>query len=798
MGNAACGVKVEEQEGRRRSSGDSSGGRHDRRRSSRTHAMEADDPDSSYYDGNGRGGGGQRSSDKKYDNRRPLDNAALESRRVPQLRGGTASAELPSMSVSVSVLRELNCVSETPQLDWSLPMLANFGASREPDHAYGDYVVDLDATTDRRQMELSTSQVSTVSTRSASHTSASSTNSAFGMEGHFYFEDHTAEATAVFAAGATAPPSPTPDALAKVAHSATTASPNTASPAPPTSTSPVDVAEWGPYMPVRDTPSPALATAHPPAPAPPPSNPPPSSAALVPHAPLAPPYPPLQRQLSSRPPPSTASGATARPAATQRPPPRVPVLRAVLEMLPMPASDASTKSSKSGKSSRSSSRESTRQEKERKTQQQQQRRTIQSRSESPRGSASAAAPAAPCPAALQPLTIAAARLGAAATAPSSSTSSSAPKKQPAQEPSQPAPPTSSATRNSTNTRPSPVNRTQRGGSPVTVLGSDGLPLSNPHDMDLYGVYDLYYGTGCDSTDIGASLGVPSSADGERASSEGHRVSALPQLSKIKGVCASATVPARVPELTSVQASAGQANKSGAASTSTRGASAAPSSTRSGASTSSQTAGASVASQPTALSARSASGDARTRANNAVASSAPETYGKVSPDSLTVSTQPHGASSTACQTKASTAAALHDTGTADSFFRPTPASANPMASFAPVEDRQRPRSGGDGYPEGWEPRTSPERRSSNRNELTESIPNLDATKRVSSILKKTSSYRSRNGSFLDRPLQSVASVSFLLCEQEAEVAMVSRQDMAKAVTRRSRQQRLSGDKNIWDE
>lgn len=61
------------------------------------------------------------------------------------------------------------------------------------------------------------------------------------------------------------------------------------------------------------------------------------------------------------------------------------------------------------------------------------------------------------------------------------------------------------------------------------------------------------------------------------------------------------------------------------------------------------------------------------------------------------------------------------------------------------------------------------------------PNLGASHRVNSILKKTSSYRSLNGTPLERTLPAVGSVSFLLCEQEASLAMVSRQGVFKAVS-----------------
>ncbi|GET91225.1 hypothetical protein, unknown function [Leishmania tarentolae] len=62
----------------------------------------------------------------------------------------------------------------------------------------------------------------------------------------------------------------------------------------------------------------------------------------------------------------------------------------------------------------------------------------------------------------------------------------------------------------------------------------------------------------------------------------------------------------------------------------------------------------------------------------------------------------------------------------------------------------------------------------------SIPVTGAPTRVNSILKKNSSYRSLTGSPVERTLPSARSVSFLLCEQEASLAMVSRQDMFKAV------------------
>ncbi|XQJ29431.1 hypothetical protein NXY56_005481 [Leishmania guyanensis] len=57
--------------------------------------------------------------------------------------------------------------------------------------------------------------------------------------------------------------------------------------------------------------------------------------------------------------------------------------------------------------------------------------------------------------------------------------------------------------------------------------------------------------------------------------------------------------------------------------------------------------------------------------------------------------------------------------------------------------------------------------------------------VDSILKKSSSYRSRNGSLVERTLPAVGSVSFLLCKQEAALALVSRQGVSKAVSRHAK-------------
>ncbi|KAG5495957.1 hypothetical protein JIQ42_02837 [Leishmania sp. Namibia] len=68
---------------------------------------------------------------------------------------------------------------------------------------------------------------------------------------------------------------------------------------------------------------------------------------------------------------------------------------------------------------------------------------------------------------------------------------------------------------------------------------------------------------------------------------------------------------------------------------------------------------------------------------------------------------------------------------------------------------------------------------------DSMPSLGGSKRTNSILKKTSSYRSRNGSPVVRTLPVMGSVSFLLCEQEAALAMVSRQGVSKAVSRHAK-------------
>ncbi|KAG5472111.1 hypothetical protein CUR178_02783 [Leishmania enriettii] len=69
--------------------------------------------------------------------------------------------------------------------------------------------------------------------------------------------------------------------------------------------------------------------------------------------------------------------------------------------------------------------------------------------------------------------------------------------------------------------------------------------------------------------------------------------------------------------------------------------------------------------------------------------------------------------------------------------------------------------------------------------SDSMPSLGGSKRTNSILKKTSSYRSRNGSPVARTLPVMGSVSFLLCEQEAALAMVSRQGVSKAVSRHAK-------------
>ncbi|CAM42665.2 hypothetical protein, unknown function [Leishmania braziliensis MHOM/BR/75/M2904] len=70
-------------------------------------------------------------------------------------------------------------------------------------------------------------------------------------------------------------------------------------------------------------------------------------------------------------------------------------------------------------------------------------------------------------------------------------------------------------------------------------------------------------------------------------------------------------------------------------------------------------------------------------------------------------------------------------------------------------------------------------------MGDSMPNLGVSCRVDSILKKTSSYRSRNGSLVERTLPAVGSVSFLLCKQEAALALVSRQGVSKAVSRHAK-------------
>ncbi|AYU81432.1 hypothetical protein, unknown function [Leishmania donovani] len=89
------------------------------------------------------------------------------------------------------------------------------------------------------------------------------------------------------------------------------------------------------------------------------------------------------------------------------------------------------------------------------------------------------------------------------------------------------------------------------------------------------------------------------------------------------------------------------------------------------------------------------------------------------------------------------------------------------SESPGEDKERPSGDGECLP-----------RSQSVCDLP---PNLGASHRVNSILKKTSSYRSLNGSPVERTLPAVGSVSFLLCEQEASLAMVSRQGVFKAVS-----------------
>ncbi|CBZ29276.1 hypothetical protein, unknown function [Leishmania mexicana MHOM/GT/2001/U1103] len=89
------------------------------------------------------------------------------------------------------------------------------------------------------------------------------------------------------------------------------------------------------------------------------------------------------------------------------------------------------------------------------------------------------------------------------------------------------------------------------------------------------------------------------------------------------------------------------------------------------------------------------------------------------------------------------------------------------SESPSEDKERPSGDGECLP-----------RPQNVCDLT---PNLGASHRVNSILKKTSSYRSLNGSPVERALPAVGSVSFLLCEQEASLALVSRQGVFKAVS-----------------
>ncbi|CAJ1011017.1 hypothetical protein Q4I28_006331 [Leishmania naiffi] len=70
-------------------------------------------------------------------------------------------------------------------------------------------------------------------------------------------------------------------------------------------------------------------------------------------------------------------------------------------------------------------------------------------------------------------------------------------------------------------------------------------------------------------------------------------------------------------------------------------------------------------------------------------------------------------------------------------------------------------------------------------MGDSMPNLGVSCRVDSILKKSSSYRSRNGSLMERTLPAVGSVSFLLCKQEAALALVSRQGVSKAVSRHAK-------------
>ncbi|KAK7195340.1 hypothetical protein NESM_000460500 [Novymonas esmeraldas] len=77
------------------------------------------------------------------------------------------------------------------------------------------------------------------------------------------------------------------------------------------------------------------------------------------------------------------------------------------------------------------------------------------------------------------------------------------------------------------------------------------------------------------------------------------------------------------------------------------------------------------------------------------------------------------------------------------------------------------------------------------------PNLHSSGRTSSILRKASSYRSRNGSPLERTLPTIGSVSFLLCEQEAALAMVSRQGVSKAVSRRGRPHKR-GDSTVLED
>lgn len=81
-------------------------------------------------------------------------------------------------------------------------------------------------------------------------------------------------------------------------------------------------------------------------------------------------------------------------------------------------------------------------------------------------------------------------------------------------------------------------------------------------------------------------------------------------------------------------------------------------------------------------------------------------------------------------------------------------------------------------------------SSGLDELEESAPNLRASQKVDSILVRSGSFKSRGGGSVGPQDLTTAtgSVSFLLCEKEAELAMASSQFMSKAVPRR-RKERL---------